>query len=89
MRRYNGAQVRHLRRSLRQLGIPTGGVDPATGKTGVEVSSVDGYQGREKEAGTAGSISRHIIVFNFNSRNEGSKSASDDVASVIREKSSP
>jgi uncharacterized membrane protein YgcG len=42
------AQVRLIRRMLRQRGIQTG-VDQSTGRPGVEVSSVDGYQGREKE----------------------------------------
>ena len=42
------AQVRHIRRQLRNRGIQTG-IDRETGKPGVEVSSVDGYQGREKE----------------------------------------
>ena len=42
------AQVRLIRRLLRQRGVPTG-VDRVTGRPGVEVSSVDGYQGREKE----------------------------------------
>merc|ERR1712061_640809 len=39
------AQVRLLRRKLARAGLPT-----AREKGGVETNSVDGYQGREKEA---------------------------------------
>jgi len=42
------AQVRLLRQMIRRAGIQTG-VDRNTGECGIEVSSVDGFQGREKE----------------------------------------
>ncbi|CEG00009.1 P-loop containing nucleoside triphosphate hydrolase [Ostreococcus tauri] len=42
------AQVKLIRSMLRQRGVRTG-VDRDTGEAGIEVSSVDGYQGREKE----------------------------------------
>jgi superfamily I DNA and/or RNA helicase len=42
------SQVRMIRSMLRARGVRTG-VDRETGEAGVEVSSVDGYQGREKE----------------------------------------
>jgi len=42
------SQVRLIRSMLRARGVRTG-VDRETGEAGVEVSSVDGYQGREKE----------------------------------------
>lgn len=40
-----GAQVRLIRRKLQQFGIPVG-----RERDGVEVNSVDGFQGREKDA---------------------------------------
>lgn len=42
------AQVKLIRSLLRSRGIRTG-IDKETGEAGIEVSSVDGYQGREKE----------------------------------------
>jgi len=42
------AQVKLIRSFLRARGVRTG-IDKDTGEAGVEVSSVDGYQGREKE----------------------------------------
>jgi len=42
------AQVKLIRSLLRSRGVRTG-IDKETGEAGIEVSSVDGYQGREKE----------------------------------------
>jgi len=42
------AQVKLIRSLLRSRGVRTG-IEKDTGEAGVEVSSVDGYQGREKE----------------------------------------
>ena len=42
------AQVKLIRSYLRSRGVRTG-IDKETGEAGIEVSSVDGYQGREKE----------------------------------------